>query len=97
MIDRILSLPEASEEANAMETFVDCSSIPAWANTSLAKVTSRGIFNGTGFGELLPAQPVTRAETAEILCNMQSYLAETYRVSQNAKSKSLWNLFGLLG
>ena len=97
MIDRILSLPEASEEANAMETFVDCSSIPAWANTSLAKVTSRGIFNGTGFGELLPAQPVTRAETAEILCNMQSYLAETYRVSQNAKSKSLWNMFGLLG
>lgn len=97
MIDRILSLPEASEEANAMETFVDCSSIPAWANTSLAKVTSRGIFNGTGFGELLPAQPVTRAETAEILWQYAKLSCRNLSGTQNAKSKSLWNLFGLLG
>ena len=97
MIDRILSLPETSEDASAMTTFVDCSAVPTWADRSLSKVIGCGIFNGTGFGELMPAQTVTRAETAEILCNMQHYLAETDRVSQNAKSKSLWNLFGLLG
>lgn len=43
IIDRILSLPETSEE-NAMATFIDCTSIPAWANNSLVKVTSCGIF-----------------------------------------------------
>lgn len=94
IIDRILSLPETSEE-NAMATFIDCTSIPAWANNSLVKVTSCGIFNGTGFGELLPEDTVTRAETAEILCNIQSYLAKDLQKAE--KKRNLFNLFGLLG
>ncbi len=97
ILDRILALPENSEKSDAVSTFIDCSAIPAWANQALVKVASCGIFNGTGFGEILPEDTVTRAETAEILCNMQNYLAETFRPEKAQKSRNLFNLFGLIG
>lgn len=95
IVDRILSLPEASGEEIAV--FTDCAAVPSWAGQAVANLTNCGIFNGTGYGELMPDSVVTRAETAEILCNMQGYLSETFAPADTKKPRTLLNLFGLLG
>ena len=97
IVSRILCLPDEAESAEVMQPFVDCAAVPVWANNALSQVTACGIFNGTGFGELMPENVLTRAETAEILCNMQGYLADTHTLTQSAKKRTLANLFGLLG
>ena len=94
IVNRILSLPDADED---ISVFNDGDAVPTWAGQAVANLTSCGIFNGTGYGEILPDSVVTRAETAEILCNMQEYITETFAPAQSThKSRNLLNLFGLL-
>ena len=73
IVDRILALPETVVDVSV---FADFSSIPSWASKSVSKVQKHNIFNGTGYGEVNSESVVTRAQTAEILCNMADYILE---------------------
>ena len=78
VVDRILALPNA--KTAEMSVFTDCAAIPSWAERSMANLTACGIFNGTGYGEIQPESVLTRAETAEILCNVETYLNTAERL-----------------
>ncbi len=71
IIDRILQ-PD-TEEAD-ISVFADSASVPSWASTPLSRLTRCGILHGTGFGELLPGSLVTRAQAAEMMCNIRVYM-----------------------
>lgn len=94
MLDRMLALPTASLET--LDAFSDSATLPAWACQAMANVTACGLMNGVGYGELCPTEEVTRAQTAELLCNVRDYLEEKAEEAPK-KKRTLWNLFGLLG
>lgn len=73
IIDRIL-VPD-TEEAD-ISVFADSGAAPSWASPSLSRLTRCGILHGTGFGELLPKSSVTRAQAAEMMCNIRAYAEE---------------------
>ena len=69
IVNNILSLPGFNLE---YDSFSDSGNIPVWATNAISILSSYGVFNGTGFGEIMPDSFVTRAETAEIICNINS-------------------------
>ena len=69
IVNNILSLPGFNLDYN---TFSDSKNIPVWATSAISVLSSYGIFNGTGFGAAQPESYVSRAQTAEILCNINS-------------------------
>lgn len=77
IVDRILrdsydfSQPS---EAYALSVFADGADIPHWAEASVSNLIKCGIIGGTGFGEIMPDSNITRAQTAEILCNIYEYV-----------------------
>lgn len=73
ILERILVPDTHGADINV---FADSSSVPDWASDSISKLKACGIFNGTGFGEIMPDSHVTRAETAEIICNVSDFVAE---------------------
>lgn len=54
--------------------FVDAASIPAWARESFTGLVSVGIINGSPNGTLEPGRKLTRAEAAQLLCNVTEFL-----------------------
>ena len=94
IVDRILALPASGAD---ISVFADFSSVPMWADSAISNLTACGIFNGTGFGEIMPDSHITRAETAEILCNVEDYTVEVMSQAGKEKKKSIFNLFGLIG
>lgn len=94
IVNRILALPESGAD---ISVFADVSSVPMWADSAISNLTAYGIFNGTGFGEIMPDKAVTRAETAEILCNIEDYTVKAMSQAGKEKKKSIFNLFGLIG
>lgn len=89
IVDRILSLPESDY---GME-FVDAAAIPDWASSSVAALSECKILTGTGAG-LMPEDSMTKAQAAEMMCNVAKYLED--KENQKPK-KTLFNLFGLIG
>ena len=89
ILDRLLDAP-ISTNAPA---FTDAAAIPSWANRSVNTLASCGILNGTGYGEILSGETVSRAEAAEMLCNSMDYIES----KTEKPKKNLFNLFGLLG
>lgn len=69
IVNNILSLPGFNLE---YDSFSDSEDIPTWATSAISILSSYGVFNGTGFGEIMPDSFVSRAETAEIICNINS-------------------------
>lgn len=53
--------------------FTDAASIPGWAKNSFASLVSLGIINGSPNGSLEPQGKLTRAQAAELLCNVMQY------------------------
>ena len=91
IVDRILNLPD---EKNACENFSDFAECPEWAKSAMSNLVSAEIMNGTGYDEILPGSALTRAETAEILCNIADFSADAFSV-KGKSGKNLLNLFGL--
>ncbi len=69
IVNNILSFPGFNLE---YDSFSDSEEIPTWATNAISILSSYGVFNGTGFGEIMPDSYVSRAETAEILCNINA-------------------------
>ena len=59
-----------SSEASEFN-YTDAGSIPEWARADFASLTSMGIINGSPDGKLEPMRALTKAEAAQILCNMR--------------------------
>jgi hypothetical protein len=92
IVDRILKLPDGD---GGCEGFSDFSECPDWAKNAFSNLASAEIMNGTGYGEILPENLLTRAESAEILCNIENYSVSAFSTAKKS-SKNLLNLFGLL-
>ena len=91
IVDRILNLPENDDVQLGFSDFSEC---PEWARSAFSNLVSAEIMNGTGYGELLPGNALTRAESAEILCNIADFSADAFSVAKKS-GKNLFNLFGL--
>ncbi len=94
IVDRILALPES----NSLPIFSDSKTIPAWAERSAASLYECGILSGNGKGEINLSGLLTKAQGAEIVCNVAQYLEdkEAQAQKEQKKEKNLFNLFGLL-
>ena len=91
IVSKILGLEEKSAES---KMYTDAAAIPTWASDSISSLTACGIINGVPTGEVSAEKVLTRAEGAEIICNVSQYL-EDKKQEDNKKKKSLFNLFGL--
>ena len=93
IVSRILSL---SEENEAVPSYKDAGDIPAWAAGAVASLSQIGIISGNADGDFSAERNMTRAEGAEIICNVADYV-EDKKHEEKKKEKNLFNLFGLLG
>ena len=93
---KILSL---SDDNKAVPSYKDASDIPAWASDSVAVLSTLGIINGDAKGVFCAEKCLSRAEGAEMICNVASYIEdkENEAKEKEKKPKSIFNLFGLLG
>lgn len=94
IVQRILNLPESKNS----HMFGDEDSIPSWAKTSAASLYECGIINGNGDGTLNLDGNLTKAQGAEIVCNVAQYLEDKEAEARKAqkKEKNIFNLFGLI-
>ena len=67
IVSRILKPDEAPYTVDA---FADGASVPDYAAQAMANVYACGIMKGVGGGEMQPTALVTRAQTAQILCEI---------------------------
>ena len=73
ILSRILGVDSKESE---VRVFADSASVPDWATDAMSNLAGCGILNGTGMGEIQPESLVTRAETAEIICNVTDYISK---------------------
>ncbi len=92
IVDKILDIPENEGDLPA---YKDASAIPVWAGSAISTLSACGIINGMPGGEISADKTLTRAEGAEIICNVASYIED--KEKEKKKEKNLFNLFGLLG
>lgn len=96
IMDKILNL---SQSENAVPSYKDASDIPVWASGSVAALSTIGIINGDAEGEFSADRNLSRAEGAEMICNVANYIKdkEDEAKKQEKKQRNIFNLFGLLG
>lgn len=94
IIGKILDL---SEENEALPSYKDASDIPVWANSAVSALAEIGIMSGDAVGSFSADKNLSRAEGAEIICNVASYVEDKQKEQNNKKERNLFNLFGLLG
>ena len=90
---RILGL---SEESDALPSYKDASDIPVWAGNAVYTLSSLGIINGDVQGVFSADKKLSRAEGAQMICNVADYVEDKNQEGKK-KGKNLFNLFGLLG
>ena len=95
IVSKILGFEENNVKAEE-KLYTDAAAIPSWAMGSISTLTACGIINGVPSGEISPEKVLTRAEGAEIICNVSDYI-EDKKQEENKKKKTIFNLFGLLG
>ena len=62
-----LSTPDVVGE---FRSYPDSSKVPLWAQEAMDWAVGAGLLNGTDKGQLAPLDPITRAETAEVLIRL---------------------------
>ncbi len=58
----------------SVSLFSDNDAIPVWAQSALYALSDLGILRGTGAGAISPYSTITRAQAAQILCNLTQYV-----------------------
>ena len=92
IVSRILGLDSDSDN---IPSYKDAASIPVWANDAVFTLSDAGIISGDAKGDFSADRRLTRAEGAEIICNVADYIDGTK--AEKKKERNLFNLFGLLG
>ncbi|NLM56725.1 MAG: hypothetical protein GX192_04670 [Clostridiales bacterium] len=64
------------EVSDAVPVFADADDVPAWAMESICAMTKLGIMSGTGGGTFSPFNTMTRAQTAQVLCNVSKLVVK---------------------
>ena len=86
-----------SEGEGAVPSYKDASEIPAWANGAVNSLYGTGIMGGDALGTFSADKTLTRAEGAEMICNVGKYVSDREKEDKDkGKKKTLFNLFGLL-
>ena len=93
---RILDVEE--DETDSLPSYKDASEIPEWAFGAVAGVSKIGIMGGDEFGAFSAEKTLTRAEGAEMICNVAKYVEDKEKAQkEEKKEKNIFNLFGLPG
>ena len=92
IISRILEL---DTEAGAVPAYKDVESVPVWAGDAVFCLAQTGILDGLDGDAFNAERAITRAEGADIICNVAEYLED--KQNKEKPKKSIFNLFGLLG
>lgn len=71
IVSKILSLSDKNE---AVPSYKDADNIPAWAYGAVASLSEIGILCGNADGEFSAERNMTRAEGAEMICNISDYI-----------------------
>lgn len=61
--------PPQTGSGRGPEDFSDAGQAAPWAAEAMTRLTERGLISGSG-GALKPADTTTRAEMAQVLCNL---------------------------
>ena len=72
ILSGILGKSDVASEFN----FTDVAAIPDWAKDSFKSLVSLGIINGSPTGALEPQSELTRAQAAQLLCNVIDYIEQ---------------------
>ncbi len=89
IVSRILGL---EDKENVKPSYTDVEGIPVWASDAVFNLSSVGIINGDSVGAFSAEKTLTRAEGAEMICNLCEYVEE----KSGQKEKGILNLFGRL-
>ena len=82
---------------DSVPSYKDASDIPAWASDAVSVLYMEGLMGGDALGAFSAEKKLTRAEGAEMICNVASYVADKEKEKQDdGKKKTIFNLFGLL-
>lgn len=87
---------EFENDAEALPSYKDADGIPVWASGYVCALSDVGILYGNPDGDFCAERSLTRAEGAEIICNVADYVEDKSK-EEKKKEKNLFNLFGLLG
>ncbi|MBP3579822.1 MAG: S-layer homology domain-containing protein [Clostridia bacterium] len=91
---KILGLTQ--DEATDYEaSYTDAAAIPSWASSQINSLTVCGIIKGEPSGQVNAEKVLSRAEGAEMICNVANYLEDKEK-KERPKKKTIFNLFGLL-
>lgn len=93
IIGKILDL----SEEDATPSYKDADDIPVWANDAVSALSHMGIMSGDALGSFCAEKNLSRAEGAQIICNVASYVDDRQNSQKDKKEKNLFNLFGLIG
>lgn len=93
---KILGLDKTEQ---ALPSYKDAPDIPAWASDAVSTLSSAGIISGDSGGDFNAGKNLSRAEGAEMICNVASYIEDKQNKEKEAgkKERNLFNLFGLVG
>lgn len=82
---RTLGLENLSSSAEAVTTFNDNDSIPEYARSSVYAAQRIGLAEGDSKGNFNPGELLTKAQTAELLCNLITYMQD--EISKDYKER----------
>lgn len=83
---------------DSVPSYKDASDIPAWASSAVSSLYTEGLMGGDALGAFSAEKKLTRAEGAEMICNVADYVADKEKAKRDeGKKKTIFNLFGLLG
>ncbi|MCI2057511.1 MAG: S-layer homology domain-containing protein [Oscillibacter sp.] len=71
---------------SAAQVYTDVTSIESWAQGGVAMVTRLGVMHGTASGAFMPNGTLTRAQSAQVLANLMTFLKEDGAVNDRAAS-----------
>lgn len=93
MLARLLEAPEPAVNTE----FADAAAIPGWASDAVQTLVSCGVMNGDGTGNILPDKELTKAEAAELLCNVSDYLEEKEESENKTEKKGFLSFLPFFG
>lgn len=93
ILDRLLDAPSPEIHAE----FTDAAAIPGWAVDSVQTLVSLEIMNGDGAGNIAPERYLTRAEAAQLLCNVTEYLEDEKQRLESREKKGFLSFLPFFG
>lgn len=94
--EKVLELV-TSENDKQTETasFTDAAAIPVWAGAGIERLSALGILKGSPSGKINAENLLTKAEGAEMLCNVADYVESRNKEKEKEEKKFFFGIFDI--